>query len=214
MESEFIYNLKKTSLEAIIIGLLVFGFTMLIKWQIKKLTAKLDENKRKAVNTIIVFIPMILSLIFSTLYFGIFKSDWFGTTTFDCSATAYIFAVTVYAVFSRIIIVIKGAKNSDVSQSYDREFIKSIKTKITDFTQVLKLDEKKLIKVIDEINRLLSIRENLIQNSNIQDISATEKLDNQIYDLETQKTYIQEAINQAKIEIENCKNQLIKKGEN
>lgn len=214
MESEFIYNLKKTSLEAIIIGLLVFGFTMLIKWPIKKLTAKLDENKRKAVNTIIVFIPMILSLIFSTLYFGIFKSDWFGTSAFDCSATAYIFAVTVYAVLSRIIIVIKGTKNSDVSQSYDKEFIKNIKTKITDFSQVLKLDEKKLIKVIDEIDRLLSIRESLVQNSNIQDISATEKLDNQIYDLETQKTNIQEAINQAKIEIENCKNQLSKKGEN
>ena len=76
MNNEFIFNLKNISIETIVISIIVFGLTMLIKWPIKKLTQKLEENKRKAVNTVIVFTPMILCFILNILYYGIFKNQW------------------------------------------------------------------------------------------------------------------------------------------
>ncbi len=75
MENEFLFALKDISLEAIIISILVFGLTMLIKWPIKKYTAKFEENKRKSINTVIIFIPLILAYILSALYFGISKNN-------------------------------------------------------------------------------------------------------------------------------------------
>lgn len=51
MESEILLRLKDISIEAVIISIIVFGLTMLIKWPIKKSTSKLEENRRKAVNT-------------------------------------------------------------------------------------------------------------------------------------------------------------------
>ena len=36
MESEFLLNLREISIQAIVISILVFALTMLIKWPIKK----------------------------------------------------------------------------------------------------------------------------------------------------------------------------------
>ena len=93
MESEILLRLKDISIEAVIISIIVFGLTMLIKWPIKKSTSKLEENRRKAVNTIIVFIPMILSFLISCLYFGLFSNQWFETIVFNTSASKRILII-------------------------------------------------------------------------------------------------------------------------
>ena len=69
MDSELFLNISNLSWEVALIAFIVFGLTMLIKWPIKNATSKLDENKRKAVNTVIVFIPMVLSILLNGLYY-------------------------------------------------------------------------------------------------------------------------------------------------
>ena len=112
MEGEFLLNLKEISIQVIVISILVFALTMLIKWPIKKATAKLSENKRKAVNTVIVFIPMLLSFVLTFLYYGLFEKIWFDTVIYDTMVSSYLIAVAIYAIYTRIVILIKGMKNS------------------------------------------------------------------------------------------------------
>ena len=147
MESEFILNLKEISVQAIVIAVLVFALTMLIKWPIKKATAKFDESKRKAVNTVIVFIPMFLSLVFSSLYLGIFKKEWFKISVLDLLTTSYVLALTIYAFYSRVVILIKGSKSSSKKKQDDlsKETIKYIKGNIKTISKTLKLDEENSI---------------------------------------------------------------------
>ena len=46
MNNEFLFNIKYLSVEVVVIAIIIFGLTMLIKYPIKKVTAKLEENKR------------------------------------------------------------------------------------------------------------------------------------------------------------------------
>lgn len=70
--------LKDFSWEVLAISFIVFALTMIIKLPIKKATAKLAENKRKAINSVIILIPIILSFVTTTLFFGIVNDVWFS----------------------------------------------------------------------------------------------------------------------------------------
>ena len=142
MDNEFVLNLKEISLEIVVIALLVFALTMLIKWPIKKFTAKFDENKRKAINTVIVFIPMLLSALFNALYFGFYKSQWFSTQAIDSMISSYVLAVSIYAVYTRIGILIKGAKGESTDQTLSKEAISYVKKSAKTISKTLKIDEK------------------------------------------------------------------------
>ena len=213
MEGEFLLNLKEISIQVIVISILVFALTMLIKRPIKRVTANYPENKRKAVNTVIVFIPMILSLIFSVIYYGFFESKWFGLVVYDTTVSSYILAVALYAIYSRIVIVIKGVSNQ--SEQIDeneldlsKETVAYINQNIQKISQALKLDKTKLENTITEIEKLLSIRSDIINNSMFQDIALAEKLENQLCELETQKENLTNSISEKTIEIENHKKTL------
>lgn len=213
MEDGFIFNLKQTSIEVIIIGAIVFGLTMLIKWPIKKFTAKFDENKRKAINTIIVFIPMLLSLVFNVLYSGIFKNVWFDVMTFESMATSYLVAVSIYAIFSRLVIIVKGTKTNSTDIEMSKQAVKYIKSNIKILSKTLKVDEKKLSEIISKIENLLALKEEITNKSFLQDISAVENINNEIKELENKKIEITESINISQYQIENYKKSLNNKGE-
>ena len=211
MESEFLINIKEISIEVIIISILVFGLTMLIKWPIKRITAKLEENKRKAVNTVIVLIPLLLSFVFSVLYYGIFKKSWFVMQSLETSGSSYLLAVSLYAIFSRIVIIIKGTK--DNNQGLDREAIKYIKQNIKAITKTLKLDEQKLEQKVTEIEKLLNTRDEIVSSLTFQDISTAEKLDNEISSLKQEQDMIMKSIEFSKELLLSYQNSLKKKGE-
>ena len=213
MEDGFIFNLKQTSIEVIIIGAIVFGLTMLIKWPIKKFTAKFEENKRKAINTIIVFIPMLLSLVFNVLYSGIFKNVWFDVMTFESMATSYLVAVSIYAIFSRLVIIVKGTKTNSTDIEMSKQAVKYIKSNIKILSKTLKVDEKKLSEIISKIENLLALKEEITNKSFLQDISAVENINNEIKELENKKIEITESINISQYQIENYKKSLNNKGE-
>ena len=213
MESEFLLNLKEISIQVIVISILVFALTMLIKWPIKKATANLEENKRKAVNTVIVFIPMVLSLIFSMLYFGLFEGKWFDVIVYDTMASSYVLAVAIYAIYSRIVIVIKGAKSTnstEIETDLSKETISYIKQNIKTISQALKLDQTNLEKTVTEIEKLLSIRNDIKSNSMFQDIAQAERIDSQLSELETKKQELTTAISEKQAEIANYQKILTK----
>lgn len=186
MEGEILANLRGLTWQAAVIAILVFGFTMLLKWPIKKATAKLDEKKRKAINTVIVFIPMQLSFLFSLLYFGIVDKQWCNLAAIDTSISAYILAVGIYAFYSRVIILFKGVKKEN-SQDLSKEAVKIVKNNIKSISKALKVDEKSLNELAEKIDGLLSLREKLLQNNTIQDLPATENIDKQLEELSSQK---------------------------
>ena len=205
-------NLKEISIQVIVISLLVFSLTMLIKWPIKKITAKLEENKRKAINTVIVFIPMVLAFVFSVLYFGIFENKWLDLSVYDTTASSYLLAVTIYAIYSRIVILIKGTKTSSVSADeleISSENFLDIKKNIKTLSKSLKLDEKKLENIVADIEKLLIARNSIVNNTSYQNISQAEKIDIQIRELEFEKDEVTNNISEKQEEIELYQKSLI-----
>lgn len=214
MESEFLLNLKEISYQVIVISILVFALTMLIKWPIKKATANLEENKRKAVNTVIVFIPMLLSFILSLLYYGLFEHSWFDIIVYDTMASSYVLAVAIYAIYSRIVILIKGIKGSaktthlEEESSLSKETIAFVKQNIKTISQTLKVDQTHLESTITKIEHLLSIRNEIRNNTLFQDIALAEKIDKQLSELEAQKNELTNSISEKEIAIENYQKSL------
>lgn len=212
MSSEFILNLTNVSIEVIIISVMVFALTMLIKWPIKKATAKLEENKRKAVNTIIVFIPMILSALLNVLYSGLFIGDWLSYAILETTCSSYILAIAIYAVYSRIVILIKGAKSSSTNEDFSKETLKYLKQNIKTLSKTLKIDEKNLSDIITQINRLLVIKNEISSNVLIQDISQTEQLEINLNELNKQKQELTNLVESTKTQL-NHYQMAIKKGD-
>ncbi len=213
MESEFLLNLKEISLQVIIISMIVFGLTMLIKWPIKKATAKLDENKRKAVNTIIVFIPILLSFVLNILYFGLMQNNWFGLQVFESAGSSYILDVAIYAVYSRFVIIVKGIKGKkDLNEDFSKQTVAFIKNNMKTLSQSLKVDEDKLSQVVSKIESLLAIKQEIINNALLQDISATEKLDDELKQLRSEELLLKQSIENANEEFVAYQNSLKKKG--
>ena len=202
MDNEFVLNLKEISLEIVVIALLVFALTMLIKWPIKKFTAKFDENKRKAINTVIVFIPMLLSVLFNALYFGFYKSQWFSTQAIDSMISSYVLTVSIYAVYTRIVILIKGAKGEGIDQTLSKEAISYVKKSAKTISKTLKIDEKELEKIVSKVESLVKIRDEITNNIMLQNIPETENLDNQINELNIQKNEILDKMTKNQTQLE------------
>lgn len=209
MNSEFLLNIKNMSLEVIVISILVFGLTMLIKWPIKKATSKLEENKRKAVNTVIVFIPMILSLLLSSLYYGIFYNEWLTDTVIDVMASSYLLAVAIYAVYSRVVILIKGTKSTSTTETdMSKQTIAYIKKNIKKISSTLKIDEKKLTEIVNQIDELLTLKDEITSNTMLQDIASTESIENQINNLQTKRQELESSISKSQEELQAYKNSI------
>lgn len=200
MDSEILLYFRDMSIEIVIIALCIFGLTMLIKWPIKKATANLSENRRKAIYTIIVFIPMLLSLLLNVLYSGIFKKVWFDSQVFESIGSCYIFAVLIYAIYFRIILIIKGIKRED-SINYSKETISIIKNNIKNISASLKVDETKLNKIVLEIEKLLKLRDELNKDMSKENIEITETLDINIESLMSRKLILEDSIAKSKTKL-------------
>ena len=154
MDSELFLNLCNLSWEVALIAFIVFGLTMLIKWPIKKATSKLEENKRKAVNTVIVFIPMILSILLNGLYYGIFKHEWFTGIVFESAGSIYILALAIYAIYSRIVIIIKGAKTtSETNENLSKETIISTQKELKELLSAIEQKEQEWLEASDKMEK-------------------------------------------------------------
>ncbi|MBQ3158779.1 MAG: hypothetical protein IJB98_03705 [Clostridia bacterium] len=212
MESEFLLSIKQISIIEIVISLLVFCLTMIIKIPIKKATNKLKENKRKAINTVIVFIPILLAFVLSLLYYGIFDEVWLGVNVLDTATSSYFLAVAIYAVYARIKSILRGNKEKDVETDsigdFSAETIKFVKQNVKEISKFLKVEQEKLDSVLKEIEKLMKIKAELGENKMFQDIAGVEKINKQIEELESQKLEYINTIEEKQNELENYKNTL------
>ena len=204
MDYEIFNIFKDYTLEVILIGLGAFLLTYLIKWPIKKATEKLDENKRKAVNIVIIFIPLIISIIASILYYGIAKNLWATFMVFDSAFSSWIISLSLYAIVSRIWLVIKGIFSGKIKLNSEltKETIEYFKDKIKNISKELKVDEKSLTNIVNKIEELAKLRDLLTSDTINPDITKIAEVNTQISNLETKQKTLQDEID-SKINIIN-----------
>lgn len=216
MDGEILNTIKHISLESLCIAFIVFGLTMLIKWPIKRCTKKLTEEKRKAVNTVILFIPIVLSLILSILYYGILKKSWFNLISFETAISSWIISLTIYAIYERIVILIKGIWSGKikVDSELTKETLKFIKDNVKILTSKIKIDEKQIKKIQEKITSLLEIKKVIESNVGNIDIAKLSETNIQIQELKNEERSLQLQINENQKQIQNYSEQLNNKGEN
>lgn len=189
MESEIISALKSISIETLVIAFIVFALTMIIKLPIKKMTSKLDEERRRAVNSVILFIPALLALAISVVYTGCFLKIWFCKTTIDIFLSSYFLSLSIYAIIARIVVIVKGLKNGKVKSEEVKSNIDAIKEEIKNVKDaVLQVDVDSIIKKIQE----LKILKQSIEDSNTSNsLVSLEEIDCKIFELEEKKKSIE-----------------------
>ena len=187
MEYEIFNIFKNYTLEALLIGFGAFLLTYLIKLPIKKKTSTLEENKRKMVNIVIMFIPLVLSFIASVVYYGITERQWISLLVLDSAISSWLISLSLYAIVSRIWLVIKGIKSGKLQINSDltKETISYIKETIKTLNKENKTAEKSLEAITEKLTSLTQLRDLFCQGS-----SEILELNNEISSLkETENEY-------------------------
>lgn len=216
MESNILNTIENLTLEILIISLVVFGLTMLIKYPIKKATSNIAEDKRKAINSVIILIPIGLSFIISIVYFGITKKEWFTLSTIETAVSSCLLAFSIYAIYQRIVILIKGIKSgkAEANRELAKETISFLKGNLKILTSKLKVDEKKLSKITEQISSLVEIKSILGSSSTELNISKLAETNVQIQSLTNEEEKLKKGIISTQQQIQNYESQLYnKKGE-
>lgn len=193
MDSEFFDIIKSISLEAFCISVCVFVFTMLIKLPIKKYTSKLSEDKRKAINTVILFIPIVLSLLFSVFYYGLFKHTWLSITMFETATSAWIISLSIYAIYERIIILIRGIMSGKLKADSDitKETLSFLKSNIKALTSKMKVDEKQIKNIQKRLTSLLEFKNSIETCTTGMNIAKLSETNIQIQQLKNEEQSLQ-----------------------
>lgn len=187
MEYEIFNIFKNYTLEALLIGFGAFLLTYLIKLPIKKKTSTLEENKRKMVNIVIMFIPLVLSFIASVVYYGITERQWISLLVLDSTISSWLISLSLYAIVSRIWLVIKGIKSGKLQINSDltKKTISYIKETIKTLNKENKTAEKSLEAITEKLTSLTQLRDLFCQGS-----SEILELNNEISSLkETENEY-------------------------
>ena len=217
MEGDIINLIRNISLESLCFGVLVFGLTMVIKYPIKKFTNKLIEEKRKAVNTIILLIPIVLLFIVSVLYYGLVKSMWINYyIVIECAISSWIISISIYTIYERISILIKGLKSgvTKINSELTKDTLKFLKSNIKNLTAQIKIDEKQKEKTQKKLTSLVEIKEIFeakIKDNNFSNIYETNI---EIEKLKNEEINLQNKIDENNAQIQSYKETLYeKKGE-
>ena len=215
MDNEIIEILEYLSWKTLIIALLSFILTMIIKYPIKKFSSKLPEEKRKAVNIVIFLIPALLSFLQSLLYFGFFESNWTTFAIVDNAMSSWLISLTIYAIYERIVIIIKAIRSGKTQLNADltKDTINFIKSNIKDLTSNLKQKEKSLDSISSKLKSLNQIKEVLENNTASLDISKISETNIEIQNILNEETSLKTQIKNIKEQINNYTNQLYSKGE-
>lgn len=146
------------------------------------------ENKRKAVNTVIVFIPMLISLICSMIYYVFISKDTFlFDDIMQTSTNSYVISFSLYVIYERVLYVIK-AVISGKTQIADDEIIETVTVTaevVNEITKRIKSDSKKQVKIEKEIIGLENevVR---LQSTEAQDLSKLADANIKIQQLKNQ----------------------------
>ena len=213
MENEILFNIQNITLEIALMSLIVFGLTMLIKIPIKRATSKLEERKRKSYNTLIILIPIVLSILACFIYYGIDgKSNWTDLALRN-SMTVYIFATFIYAVYQRIVIVIRGMKSKDtkINSTLPHDVVKYLKQNIKLINHTIKDEEKGLLNLSKQLKYLQDAKTKVENNPTLQNITPLNELDESVAKLKREQDERTNAILDVKNTLKKYEEELHKK---
>lgn len=154
------------SVEALVIGLVTFMVTMKIRSKVKSKSGKLEENKRKLVNSVLVIIPLVISVFISMGYLYYMDSlEVYRIIDVGCSG--WLVSMSIYAIYERSGILINGLFSG--KQELVKEEVSSIVKVIKEKEKEMKIVKKKIeeltkcrskvtgLSKVLEINRELSV---------------------------------------------------------
>ena len=195
MEEYFLYLINNFSLEIFLMSLAIFGATMLIKIPIKRATSKLDEAKRQGINTLIMLIPLVLAFIACAVYFGIAKRPILSLDYVSCSLSTCIMSITIYLIYARIAIVVKGIISGKTKVSAE-----DVQNAVTDITEAIEnkqenlsetqTTKEKLNQIKDKINTLINFKQKLENDGGVQNMTALTETNNEIKHLENEQAQL------------------------
>ena len=193
---EILDFLSDFSWEVLVISVILFILTMFIKWPIKKATSKLAENKRKAINSVIIAIPVILSFVITSLFFGIVKNEWFSIMVVENATTSCLLSISIFVIYQRISIVVRGFLPGKKTLDNDTicETITAIKQDIKSLNSILKNDESKLKKISKKILCLINIKKEIEESKGYIDLNKLSETNTQIQTLTNEETKLEEQI--------------------
>lgn len=187
--NDFIVNLNTISLEVFVGALIVFLLTMLVKLPIKKTTAKFDENKRKAINTVIVFIPLILSVVLCVGYYLVLGKKLYFESIITNGLSVYVLSLSIYAIFARLWVIIKSVisgKKSFNSTEIKAE-IDEVKNSITNLSSKFDFNLTGLDEIVKKIDILKNLKKSMTVDENGLSLVTFEDIDSEIEYLEAEK---------------------------
>lgn len=195
MEEYFLYLINNFSLEIFLMSLAIFGATMLIKIPIKRATSKLDEAKRQGINTLIMLIPLVLAFIACAVYFWIVNRPILSLDYVSCSLSTCIMSITIYLIYARIAIIIKGIISGKTKVSAE-----DMQNAVTDITEAIEnkqekpsetqTTKEKLNEIKDKINTLINFKQKLENDGGVQNITALTETNNEIKHLENEQAQL------------------------
>lgn len=195
MEEYFLYLINNFSLEIFLMSLAIFGATMLIKIPIKRATSKLEEAKRQGINTLIMLIPLVLAFIVCLVYFWIVNRPILSLDYVSCSLSTCIMSITIYLIYARIAIIIKGIISGKTKVTAE-----DVQNTVTDITEAIEnkqentsetqTTKEKLNEIKDKINTLINFKQKLENDGGVQNITALTETNNEIKHLENEQAQL------------------------
>lgn len=213
MENEILFNIQNITLEIALMSMIVFGLTMLIKIPIKRATAKLEEAKRKSYNTLIILIPLVLSILACFICYGIKGDANWVNLALKNSMTVYIFATFIYAVYQRIVIVIRGikTKGTKINSTLPQDVVKYLKQNIKLINHTIKDEEKGLLNLSKQLKYLQDAKMKVENNPTLQNITPLGELDKKMTELKREQDERSNAILDVKNTLKKYEEELHKK---
>ena len=185
MEDYIMYLVNNFSLEFFLMSLIVFVLTLIIKFPIKKATSKLEENKRQAVNSVIILIPLLLSFVANLIYFLIVEKNVLSLEYVSCALSVFVMSISIYLIVSRIVKIVRGVMRGKVT-------LQEVGVAIENVTQSLKSEEGSVVdasnteldKIKKSIDTLLNLKEKLESSKKDENLTILTEIEGEIKRLE------------------------------
>ena len=185
MEDYIMYLVNNFSLEFFLMSLIVFVLTLIIKFPIKKATSKLEENKRQAVNSVIILIPLLLSFVANLIYFLTVEKNVLSLEYVSCALSVFVMSISIYLIVSRIVKIVRGVMRGKVT-------LQEVGVAIENVTQSLKSEEGSVVdasnteldKIKKSIDTLLNLKEKLESSKKDENLTILTEIEGEIKRLE------------------------------
>lgn len=208
MEEYILSLVNYVSLDTILISFIIFCITMIIKTPIKNITSSFEETKRKAINSFIIIIPIILSILLNLIYIKTFVVEWTSFELIKSIMNSWILSLSIYAIFKRIRIIIKAFIKGELDQENLEIFNNEIKNEIEQLLQSIETNQRLLDETKDKLTRLNNSKKVIQSNPDKVNIATIFQANVEIGLLTQKELTLQNEINKTKQKLEN-----INKGE-